>query len=152
MIEIRGVQTIDGHRIDHFVKSQTTLSIDAKDLLLLPALIDPHVHFRVPGAEYKETWESGALAAIAGGITTVLDMPNNIPPCSTKKSLEKKIELIETQLKNANIPLRYGLYFGADSRHLSEMGEVKGRIIGLKIYMGSSTGNLLMDSRDSLEQ
>jgi dihydroorotase len=126
--------------------------INAEQLTLLPALIDPHVHFRVPGAEYKESWESGALAAIAGGVTTVLDMPNNSPACSTKKRLLAKIALIEEQLKAAKLPLRYGLYLGADRRHLKEMAAAKKQIVGLKIYMGSSTGDLLMDDRLSLDE
>jgi dihydroorotase len=152
MIEIRNVQTVNGHRIDHWIKSQTNLCIDAGHLTLLPALIDPHVHFRVPGAEYKETWESGALAAIAGGVTTVLDMPNNTPACCTNERLREKIALVEAQLKNVQIPLRYGLYFGADPRHLDEIAADKGQIIGLKIYMGSSTGDLLMNDRASLDE
>ena len=76
-------------------------------LTMLPALIDPHVHFRVPGAEYKEDWRTGAQAAIAGGVTTVFDMPNNNPAISTKERLEEKIAIIEKQLKEAQIPLRY---------------------------------------------
>lgn len=152
MIEIRNVQTIDGHRIDHFIKSKTDAIIHAEHLTLLPALIDPHVHFRVPGAEHKETWETGALAAIAGGVTTVLDMPNNSPACSTKERLQAKIALIDKQLQAAKLPLRYGLYLGADRHHLKEIAASKKQIVGLKIYMGSSTGDLLMDDRASLDE
>ncbi len=152
MIKICKVRTIDGHQIDHCIKSKTDIEINAEELTLLPALIDPHVHFRVPGAEHKETWESGALAAIAGGVTTVLDMPNNSPACSTKERLLSKIALIEEQLKTAKLPIHYGLYLGADRRHLKEMIAAKKQIVGLKIYMGSSTGDLLMDDRASLDE
>jgi len=152
MITIRKVQTTDGHRIDHFVESKEELSIDAHNLMLFPALIDPHVHFRVPGGEHKEDWETGARAAIAGGVTTVFDMPNNDPPCTSRDRLQEKRRLIETQIAKARIPLRYRLFFGADARHLSELPKVKGEIAGLKIYMGSSTGNLLMSDRASLEE
>jgi dihydroorotase len=152
MIKIRKVQTIDGHRIDHWINSKRDVEINAEELVLLPALIDPHVHFRVPGAEHKETWETGALAAIAGGVTTVLDMPNNSPACSTQERLLSKIARIEEQLNAAQLPLHYGLYLGADRRHLQEMTAVKKQIIGLKIYMGSSTGDLLMEDRASLDE
>jgi len=152
MIEIRKVQTIGGHRTSHFIKSKTDAVIDAENLMLLPALIDPHVHFRVPGGEYKETWATGAAAAIAGGVTTVLDMPNNSPACSTKERLLAKIDLIEAELKAAKLPIRYGLYLGADRRHLNEMAASKKQIVGLKIYMGSSTGDLLMNDRSSLDE
>lgn len=152
MIEIRKVQTTDGHRIDHFVKSDEEVVIEAQDLMLFPALIDPHVHFRVPGGEHKEDWETGARAAIAGGVTTVFDMPNNDPPCTTKDRLKEKKRLIEVQIARAGIPLRYRLYFGADAKHLSELPKVKGEIAGLKIYMGSSTGSLLMCERGPLEE
>ncbi len=147
MIEIQNVQTINGHRIDHYIQSDQNQLIDGTDLILLPALIDPHVHFRVPGAEHKEDWETASRAAIAGGVTTVFDMPNNTPSCITAQRLHEKKELIERQLK---IPLRYGLYLGADQNHLGEIPKVKDQIIGLKIYMGSSTGDLLMNNPKSL--
>lgn len=149
LIEIRNVQTIQGRRTDLFITSDHPRTIDAKDLLLLPALIDPHVHFRVPGGEHKETWETAAAAAIAGGVTTVFDMPNNHPSCTSAKRLQEKKALIERQLK---IPIHYGLYFGADQNHLDEIPKVKDQIVGLKIYMGSSTGDLLMNDPAALEK
>ncbi len=152
MIEIRKVQTIDGRRIDRIVKSDNMQVIEAEHLVMFPALIDPHVHFRVPGAEHKETWESAARAAIAGGVTTVFDMPNNSPSCVSKKRLEEKMQRIDEQLKSSGIPLRYYLYLGADQNHLDEIAKVKEKIIGLKIYMGSSTGDLLMDRLPALEK
>ncbi len=152
MIEIRKVQTTDGHRIDHFVESDAQISIEARNLMLFPALIDPHVHFRVPGAEHKEDWETGARAAIAGGVTTVFDMPNNNPPCTNYERLQEKNRLIEMQIARASIPLRYRLFLGADAHHLHELPKMKGQIAGLKIYMGSSTGNLVMSDRDALAE
>lgn len=152
MIEIRKAQTTNGHRIDHFVESGEDRIIHAENLMLFPALIDPHVHFRVPGGEHKETWETAAKAAIAGGITTVFDMPNNQPSCYSEERLDQKIELIEQQLQKTGIPLRYYLYLGADQKHLDQIPKVKDRIIGLKIYMGSSTGDLLMNDPHALEK
>lgn len=149
MIEIRGVKTIDGKRIDHKVASDAHRIIDGSALTLLPALIDPHVHFRVPGAEYKETWVTAADAAIHGGVTTVFDMPNNNPSCITLERLREKKKLIDSQLK---IPIRYGLYLGADQNHLDEIARCKNEIVGVKIYMGSSTGDLLMKDPAALDK
>lgn len=148
MIEIRDVHTIDGRRIDHRIEGEARI-IDRKNLTLLPALIDPHVHFRTPGAEHKETWETASRAAIAGGVTTVFDMPNNTPSCISEQRLQAKKQIIEKQLK---IPIRYGLYLGADQNHLDEIRKVKDQITGLKIYMGSSTGDLLMKDPVALEK
>lgn len=152
MIEIRNVQTLDGHRIDHLISSHENKVIDASHLTLFPALIDPHVHFRVPGAEHKETWISGAKAAFCGGVTTVFDMPNNFPACTTQETLLAKKKQIDQQLQECGLPLRYYLYLGADQRHLKEIPKIKDQIIGLKIYMGSSTGDLLMDQESALDE
>lgn len=151
MIEIKNIQTPDGRTIDRSLESSERRVIDGKDLMLFPALIDPHVHFRVPGGEYKEDWMTAAAAAIAGGVTTVFDMPNNTPSCISRERLKEKTQLIDEQLKKAKIPLRYYLYLGADQNHLDQIPLVKDRIIGLKIYMGSSTGDLLMDQPEALE-
>ncbi|MDE3046406.1 MAG: dihydroorotase [Verrucomicrobiota bacterium] len=150
MIEIRNAKTVGGRRIDVSIESDQKWVIQADAWTLFPALIDPHVHFRVPGASHKEDWTTGAKAAIAGGVTMVFDMPNNHPPCTTLERMEEKIGLIERELKT--IPLRYGLYLGADRSSLKEIPRVKKKAIGLKIYMGSSTGGLLMDDRASLEE
>lgn len=152
MIEIRKVKTPKGRQVSLFLQSEERHVVHAENLTLLPALIDPHVHFRVPGAEHKETWESAARAAIAGGVTTVIDMPNNIPSCCTKERFDEKKLLIDSQLEKARIPLRYFLYLGADERHLDEMVELKDRIAGLKIYMGTSTGDLLIKDKKVLEK
>lgn len=152
MIEIRNVNTIQGKKINHTIESLDTKVIDATHLTILPALIDPHVHFRTPGAEYKENWETAAKAAIAGGVTTVFDMPNNNPSCITTQRVREKKQLINSQLQKAKIPLHYALYLGADQNHLSEIPKAKNHIIGLKIYMGSSTGDLLMNDPEALDR
>ena len=126
-------------------------------LIELPALIDPHVHFRTPGAEYKEDWISGARAAIAGGVTTVFDMPNTNPPTTTYARVLEKKALIDTQLKSAGIKLNYRLFFGADKNKFSELHLLKSHadleqlICGVKVFMGSSTGDLLMDDAEALD-
>ena len=120
--------------------------------MALPALIDPHVHFRTPGAEHKENWISGAKAAIAGGVSTVFDMPNTSPPTTTYERLMEKKALIEEQLREANIPLRYYLYFGAHRECIPELEKIKNHVIGIKIYMGSSTGSLLVNDSKFLDE
>ena len=150
MIQIKKVQTTNGHRIDCFFQSAQEQVIDAHNLMLFPALIDPHVHFRTPGAEHKESWVSASRAAIAGGVTTVFDMPNNTPGCCTKQAFTAKDTLIRKQLAEAKIPLRAHFYFGVDQNHLNEIRNLNKQIVGLKIYMGSSTGDLRMHDLKAL--
>src|SRR5690554_5068191 len=99
LIEIRNIQTIGGKRVDWKIQSDQKKTIDGSSLTMLPALIDPHVHFRTPGAEHKETWVTATEAAIHGGVTTVLDMPNNTPSCITLERLREKKKQIDQQLK-----------------------------------------------------
>lgn len=142
------IKTYNGQTIE--VDITTTDNNDS--WLALPALIDPHVHFRTPGAEYKENWESGAVAAIAGGVTTVFDMPNNTPSIIDESKLDAKIDLVNKQLKNADIPLRSYFYLGATLDNLAEIEKCKDKIIGVKIFMGASTGNLLVSKSEAQEK
>lgn len=152
MIKIQNVQTLDGEIVDQLIPSSEKEVIDARGLTLFPGLIDPHVHFRTPGLEHKENWISGAQAAIGGGLTRVFDMPNTIPATITYERVLEKKRLIDSQLKQADIPLRYGLYLGADKNHFPEIERAKKEIVGLKVFMGSSTGELLMDDEESLKK
>lgn len=152
MIRLENVKSISGERTSYTFKSDRSALIDGSSLTALPAGIDPHVHFRTPGAEHKENWESAAAAAIAGGITTVLDMPNNQPACTSLLQVGKKRALIDRQLQNVGIPLRYGLYLGADSTLLDEIPKAAEAVCALKIYMGNSTGNLVMEERWAIER
>lgn len=145
MIEIQNVEDIYGETHDHMIESDTDLIIDGSGLLLFPGLIDPHVHFRTPGHPEKESWHTASAASIKGGYTTVFDMPNTDPACTTEMILQEKKALIDQQLKECGIPLRYELYFGADKSHLDEIYKVKKQTVGLKVFMGSSTGDLLID-------
>lgn len=150
MILIKNAQSIDGRVVDVAVASQEKTQIDADGLTLMPALIDPHVHFRTPGLEHKENWETAARAAIYGGITTVFDMPNTLPPTITYERLLQKKQIIDAQLNKADIPLHYGLYLGADKHHFDEIGRSRKICMGVKVFMGSSTGDLVMDDESSL--
>ena len=146
---IKNITSITGEKIEIRLASKEG-EIDAKGLTLLPALVDTHVHFRTPGAEYKEDWKSAAIACVRSGITTVCDMPNNTPTCVTNKRLEEKKHLIDAQLKAVDIPLRYHLYLGADCDHLDQIIDTPA--VAIKIFMGSSTGTLLLDDQSALRQ
>lgn len=150
MLVFKNIAFVDGSRKDLIIQSDDQLEVQADNLLVLPAVIDPHVHFRTPGMEYKEDWRTGARAAIRGGCTTVFDMPNTKPPTITAALLQEKKDLIDSQLREANIPLRYQLFFGADKSHLSEISKVNHEVIGIKVFMGCSTGNLVIDDDESL--
>ena len=150
MIQINNILTIENQRQNITIDSEQEITISASHLLVLPGLIDPHVHFRTPGLEYKEDWKTAAKASIKGGYTTVFDMPNTLPPTVTQVALQEKKALIDQQLKEANIPLRYHLFFGADKHHLNEIKKVKDQAIGIKVFMGCSTGGLVIDDDESL--
>lgn len=152
MLFFRDILTTDGRLIDYTINSPFHCEIDGKkNLLLLPGLIDQHVHFRTPGACHKEDWVTGSIAALAGGVTTVFDMPNTTPCCITRKRLQEKQHIIDQQLTKAPCPIRYQLYIGADKHHLEEIEKVQDLAVGVKIFMGSSTGDLLMDDQEAIE-
>ncbi|MCP3682711.1 MAG: dihydroorotase [bacterium] len=117
--------------------------IDAKNNIVIPGVIDPHVHFRDPGATWKEDFFSGSKAAAAGGVTTVLDMPNTNPMTISQKFLDEKRELAKKSIVN------YGFHIGATKDNLEELKKIKG-VASVKVYMGSSTGDLLVDNDFSL--
>ena len=113
--------------------------IDAKGLYLIPGVIDDQVHFRDPGITYKGDIYSESRAAVAGGITSFMDMPNTIPNCLTQEILQNKYDHAST-LSIAN----YSFYMGASNDNLSEVVKTNPKnVCGIKIFMGSSTGNML---------
>jgi len=121
--------------------------IAADGLLLLPGAIDDHVHFREPGLEYKADISTESRAAVAGGITSFMEMPNTNPPALTQKLLEEKYALAaKRSLAN------YSFYIGASNDNLDEVLKTDpSRVCGVKVFMGSSTGNILMDNEKTLE-
>lgn len=150
MIHIKNARSLQGDTLNLSIQSYDDLTIDASSLTVFPGLIDPHVHFRTPGMEHKEDWRTAARASIAGGYTTVFDMPNTLPPTITEELLIAKKNQIEAQLAEAGIPLRYQLFFGADKAHFNEIPKVKNAVVGIKVFMGCSTGNLVIDDDESL--
>lgn len=113
--------------------------IDASGLLVFPGFIDSHVHFRDPGAPHKEDFLSGTQAALAGGVTTILDMPNTQPSTASRTHLLEKISLVSPKAV-----VDYGFYFGATDTNIEEAAAVSSEVAALKLYMGSSTGSLLV--------
>ena len=124
------------------------LLIDATGLHLLPGAIDPHVHFREPGNTEKEDLQSGSRAAVAGGITAFLDMPNNVPNATNRATLESKIALAESKTVN-----HFGFFAGATTDNVIDLQDIECMdvVCGIKIFMGSSTGDLLVHEQKDLE-
>jgi dihydroorotase len=122
--------------------------IDATNLTLIPGIIDTHVHFREQGMTHKADIHSETMAAAAGGVTSFMDMPNNIPPITTVEQLEKKYSLA----KEKSI-INYSFYLGATNDNIQEINNINPRnVCGVKVFMGSSTGNMLVDNKENLEK
>ena len=122
--------------------------IDAKGLYLLPGVIDDQVHFREPGFTHKATIHTESKAAIAGGITSFMEMPNTSPQALTQEILEKKYQIAaKTSIAN------YSFFMGASNNNLDEVLKTNPKNVGaIKIFMGSSTGNMLVDNKNVLKQ
>lgn len=125
-----------------------TTYIDCKDLILLPGVIDVHVHFREPGLTEKADMQSESMAAVAGGVTTVLEMPNTNPTTTNAEALKEKI-----QLAKENMLCNYGFFLGLTNNNFSEIPNINPKdYCGLKLFLGSSTGNMLVDNQNILEE
>jgi len=142
---------IEGERIAKISKEKIACNpdatVDAKGQLLLPGLIDDQVHFREPGMTYKADIYTESKAAVAGGITSFMEMPNTIPNTVKQNILEDKYDIAaETSLAN------YSFYFGATNDNLDEVLKTNPKnVCGIKVFMGSSTGNMLVDNTKTLE-
>ena len=122
--------------------------IDASGCFVLPGLIDDHVHFREPGLTEKADIDTESQAAVAGGVTTYFDMPNTNPQTTTLEALEEKFKLA-ARISHAN----YSFFFGATNNNVDLFDKLDPhRIPGIKLFMGSSTGNMLVDRREALEK
>jgi dihydroorotase-like cyclic amidohydrolase len=118
-------------------------------LIRFPGLIDAHVHLRDPGATQKEDFYTASRAAIAGGFTYIIDMPNNPIPIISEATLQEKINLV----KPKNLPCDIGFYFGTDGKNLAAFSSIQNNadVFGLKIYLNITTGTLLIDDDQILE-
>jgi len=131
------------------------LFLDGRWLHLLPGMIDPQCHFRDPGQPEKEDLGSGSAAAVAGGVTSFLDMPNNKPSITNMEGMRMKLDTADAKCVN-----NYGFFIGATPDNVSDLQEAVGTpdepisipgICGIKVFMGSSTGTLLVNEREALE-
>ena len=122
--------------------------LDASNLLLIPGMIDDQVHFREPGLTEKANIFTESRAAVAGGITSFMEMPNTVPNTVTQQLLEEKY-----QIAKQNSVANYSFFMGANNDNLKEVLKTDGEhVCGIKVFMGSSTGNMLVDNKETLSQ
>ncbi len=120
--------------------------IDARGKIVMPGVIDDHVHFREPGLTYKGDIASESRAAVAGGVTSYMDMPNTVPAATTLDEVERKFEMAAVS-SMAN----YSFWLGATNDNLEQIKALDPRLVcGVKLFMGSSTGNMLVDDDSSI--
>lgn len=122
--------------------------IDARGMYLLPGVIDDHVHFRDPGLTHKADIASESRAAAAGGVTSYMDMPNTLPQTTTLEALEEKFASAAEHSR-----VNYSFFFGVTNDNVSLLSSLnRKRVCGVKLFMGSSTGNMLVDKDEALRQ
>ncbi len=148
------VETIDP--MQQLTIEDGEIVIDGTGLHLLPGVIDPQVHFREPGQPEKEDLESGSAAAVSGGVTSFLDMPNNNPAITDLPGIQMKLDSAAAKCVN-----NYGFFIGATPNNVTDLQSAVGTpgspvaipgICGIKVFMGSSTGTLLVNERDALNE
>lgn len=134
-------------KIDKDITDSHARVIDAEGLIVMPGAIDDQVHFREPGLTHKGEIYTEAKAAVAGGVTTYMEMPNTVPQAVTIVELEKKY----TRAKECSLA-NYSFFMGGTNLNLEETLKVDySKVCGLKIFMGSSTGDMLVDNEKTLE-
>ena len=141
---------IEGDKIKTVSETEIAIKanreIDATGKLLIPGMIDDRVHFREPGLTHKAEIKTEARAAVAGGITTFMEMPNTVPNTLTQELLQDKYDIAA-----ANSVANYSFFMGASNDNLKEVLKTDPRkVCGVKVFMGSSTGNMLVDSKEVL--
>ncbi|GAB1308344.1 dihydroorotase [Urechidicola sp. KH5] len=135
-------------KIGSNINYTSDVTIDAKGKFLLPGVIDDQVHFREPGLTHKATIETESRAAVAGGITTFIEMPNTVPQATTQELLEQKFETA-SKFSYAN----YSFMFGGTNDNLEELLKTDPKkVAGIKLFLGSSTGNMLVDNEEVLKK
>ena len=122
--------------------------VEATGLYLIPGVIDDHVHFREPGLTQKATITTESRAAAAGGVTSFMEMPNTVPQTTTLKALKEKFAIAAK-----DSAINYSFYFGATNKNVDSFSKLnRNRVCGIKLFMGSSTGNMLVDKAAELEK
>ena len=149
----QGDLLIEGKKISKIassinIKNKNATIIEADNNFLMPGMIDDQVHFREPGLTHKADIASESKAAIAGGITSFIEMPNTIPNATTIDELNNKFDIaLNTSFAN------YSFMFGGTNDNLDEILKVDSkRVAALKLFLGSSTGNMLVDNQEVLEK
>ena len=134
-------------KIGRLNKLESKQRIDASGLHILPGVFDTQVHFREPGNTKKENLKTGSLSAVAGGITTVFDMPNNKPSITTNKLFKDKLKKAKKRMY-----CNYAFYFGAEKNNIKEINKVEklDGCCGIKVFVGSSTGTLLVSNYEDI--
>jgi len=135
-------------KVDSSITTSSMTVIDASGKYLIPGLIDDQVHFREPGLTHKATIGSESRAAVAGGITTFIEMPNTVPQATNQQLLQEKFNIAE-KTSYAN----YSFMFGGTNDNLEELLKTDPKTVaGIKLFLGSSTGNMLVDNLEVLEK
>jgi dihydroorotase len=148
-----GSVVIEDEMIQEVLESDDTtqsydIEIDATGLYLFPGVIDDHVHFREPGMTHKADIASESRTAAAGGVTSYMEMPNTNPPTTTLDRLEEKFQIAARDSR-----VNYSFYFGATNDNVETLPILdRRRVPGVKVFMGSSTGNMLVDRAESLHR
>lgn len=150
----RGYLVVDGEQITHIYNGEEAprgsfdKTVDASGCFVMPGVIDDHVHFREPGLTAKADIESESRAAAFGGVTSYFDMPNTVPQTTTLEALADK-----TALGSQKSHVNYAFFYGATNDNVESFSQLdRHRIPGIKLFMGSSTGNMLVDKAESLRR
>ena len=151
--QFNGSVIIEDEMIQQVIKGDDSsqaydIEIDATGLYLFPGVIDDHVHFREPGLTHKADIASESRTAAAGGVTSYMDMPNTIPQTTTIEHLEEKFRIAAN-----NSRVNYSFFFGATNNNTDTVMILdRERVPGVKVFMGSSTGDMLVDRHDTLHR
>ena len=148
-----GAVVVDGDTIQQVIEGAVAHRgdyhqvIDARGCYVLPGIIDTHVHFREPGLTHKADIETESRAAALGGVTSFFDMPNTVPQTTSFQHLEEKWRLAERKSH-----VNYSFFFGATNDNIGQLPLDDHRVPGIKLFMGSSTGNMLVDNAQTLRR
>jgi len=135
-------------KIDKSISDNTVPTIDAEGKYLIPGFIDDQVHFREPGLTHKANIATESKAAVAGGITTFIEKPNTVPQATTQKLLQDKFDIAEKSSYT-----NYSFMFGGTNDNLEELLKTNPKnVAGIKLFLGSSTGDMLVDNPEVLEK
>ena len=148
-----GSVLIDHDRIDEILTSPDAVPelpadevVDATGCYLLPGVIDEHVHFRDPGLTHKADFSTESLAAAAGGVTTILDMPNTLPPSVTREAVVEKLSIAAESCH-----VNFGCFIGATRTNIDQLRNIMPNLVaGIKLFMGSSTGEMEVEGDDAI--